>query len=78
MTVLKVRNYKVHKGTKIIKNSLTVLNLHFGGIIGVRYLENEKRWINRDLGNCLKHYISTGGHIMTFVKCLSDENGKEV
>jgi hypothetical protein len=62
------------KAIESLKESCEV-NLNLQTNIGFKFLENNKRWINRDLGSKLVEIINKGNHIVNFIDCSTSEEG---
>ncbi len=45
---------------------------------GFKYLTNDKKWENRDLGDTFNELVEAGGHTVEFKDCSFVENGKSI
>lgn len=52
------------------------VNLYFQSNFGFKAMDNNKKWVNRDLGESLKQSILIGGHDINFINCSLSDKGK--
>ena len=58
-------------------NSSCIVNLHTQCNFGFKFMENSKKWVNRDVGDLLAVAIAEGGHKVNFIDCSATEEGKD-
>lgn len=59
-----------------LKDSCTV-NLYTQNNFGFAFMGNQKKWVNRDIGNRLSSCIERGGHKVDFIDCSASDKGKD-
>lgn len=53
-----------------------IVNLYTQSNFGFAFMKNQKKWVNRDLGDALRDIAYFNGHVLNLIDCSATDEGK--